>query len=52
MERKDNEGKVVLTGTYKGSYENFRHLRVNKNNKISLNTIKLLFKRRKKNGYV
>ena len=48
MSRKENEGKVVLTGTYKGSYENFRHVRANKNNKINLDIIKLLFKRRKK----
>jgi hypothetical protein len=47
MERKENGGKVVLTGTYKGSYENFKHVRADRNNKINLNIIKLLFKRKK-----
>lgn len=48
---KEEKGKVVLTGTYEGSYNKFGHIRANRNDnkKINLNIIKLLFKRKKKN---
>lgn len=47
---KEDKSRVVLTGTYEGSYNKFGHIRANRNNKkINLNIIKLLFKRKKKN---
>ena len=47
MENKLN--KVVLTGTFIGSYENFRRApNKKKNKKNNLNIIKLFFKKRKK----
>jgi hypothetical protein len=50
MREVENDSKVVLTGTYEGSYNKLRHSRVNRNNnkKFNLNAIKLFFKKRKK----
>jgi hypothetical protein len=48
MEKEVNKEKVVLTGTYESSYSKLRYSRVNNNNKINLNAIKLFFKKRKK----
>jgi hypothetical protein len=48
---KEEKGKIVLSGTYEGSYTKFAHIRANRcnNKKINFNVIKALFKRRKKN---
>jgi len=45
-EKIENE-KIVLTGTYEGSYNRFNHVRANRydNKKIKLNIIKLFQKK-------
>jgi len=49
MREVENDSKVVLTGTYEGSYNKFRHSWVDRNNKkFNLNVIKSFFKKRKK----
>ena len=46
--------RVVLSGTHEGSYNNFRHTRLNKpnNKKSRLNIVKLFLKRIKKNNLI
>jgi hypothetical protein len=55
VKKKEDNIRVVLTGTHEGSYGNFRHTRFNRpnNEKIKLNIVKLFFKRiKKKNNLI
>jgi hypothetical protein len=45
------ESREVLKGTHKGSYNDFKHIRANKNNEINLNIFKLIFNKLKINRY-
>lgn len=49
-DEKEEKSRVVLTGTYEGSYNKFGHIRANRNNnkKGNFNIIKLLLKKIKK----
>jgi hypothetical protein len=44
------EGKIVLSGTYKGSYEKFRPNHTSKRKKIKLSSLLSKLLKRRKNG--
>ncbi len=46
----EREGKVVLSGTYKGSYENFRPNHTSKRKKIKLSSLLSKLLKTRKDG--